>query len=77
MAETQVVANRLTLDGRIFDTDTIRVADDVQTKSADWMKKNANKGIQVLNDEGEQICVIGRNGTVYAKAFKSLEELPA
>ncbi len=51
-------------------------ADDVQTKSADWMKQNANKGIQVLNDLGEQVCVIGRDGSVYAKAFKPLSELP-
>jgi hypothetical protein len=40
------------------------------------MKANANKGIQVLNDLGEMIAVIGRDGTIYAKAFKSLEEVP-
>lgn len=51
-------------------------AEDVQTKSADWMKENANKGIQVLNDLGEQVCVIGRDGTIYAKQYKTLEELP-
>ncbi len=52
-------------------------ADDVQTKSIEWMKANANQGIQVLNDLGEKICVIGRDGTVYAKQFKTLIELPA
>lgn len=50
-------------------------SEDVQTKSADWMKKNANLGIQVLNDFGKQICVIGRDGTIYANSFKSLDQL--
>lgn len=50
-------------------------AEDVQTKSGEWMRKNANRGIQVLNDVNEIVCVIGRDGTVYAKNFKPMSEL--
>jgi len=41
------------------------------------MKENANKGIQILNDLGKMVCVIGRDGTIYANSFKSLSELLA
>ncbi len=47
--------------------------DDVQTKSDEWMRANANQGIQVLNDAGETVMVIGRDGTVRAKKFETVE----
>lgn len=50
-------------------------SEDIHTKSNAWMKKHANKGIQILNDKKKLICVIGRNGTIYAKAYKSLDDL--
>lgn len=50
-------------------------SEDVQTKSPEWMKESANLGIQVLNDKAEMICVIGRDGTIYANQFKPLSEL--
>ena len=49
--------------------------EDVHTKSENWMKENANKGIQIINDKDEMICVISRDGTIYAKEFKSLKDL--
>ena len=48
---------------------------DIHTKSNKWMKKYANKGIQVINDKGKMVAVIGRDGTFYGKAFKPLSEL--
>ena len=51
--------------------------EDVMTKKRPWMKKHANKGIQILNDLGEMICVIGRDDTIYANNFKPLKELAA
>lgn len=48
---------------------------DVYLRSDKWMKENANKGIQVINDEGEVVCVIGRDGTIYANAFRPLSDL--
>ena len=54
--------------------------DDVQTKSPDWMKENADKGIQILNKEGDVVMVIGKSGTLYVKdiqkvtSFTGLEE---
>lgn len=44
--------------------------DDVQTKSNEWMKSNANQGIQVINDIGEIVAIIGRDGTIKAKKFE-------
>jgi len=50
--------------------------DDVKQKDEAWMKENANVGIQVINDLGETVAVIGRDGTIYAKAFAPLTDLP-
>lgn len=50
-------------------------AEDVQTKDSDWFKTNANLGIQILNDIGEIVCVIGRDGTLYANSFQPLSAL--
>jgi len=51
--------------------------DDVKTKSREWMHLNANKGIQLLNDAGELVCVFSRDGTIYSKGVKPLNELAA
>lgn len=48
--------------------------DDVQTKKEDWFKANANKGLQIVNDIGELVMVIGRDGTVYANGMKKIDE---
>ncbi len=47
---------------------------DVHTKSEAWMKAHAHKGIQFLNDMGNVVCIIARDGTVYANAFKELKD---
>ncbi len=47
--------------------------DDVYSKSDEWMKANANLGIQVINDVGEVVAVIGRDGTIKAKRFETVE----
>jgi len=47
--------------------------EDVYDKSDKWMEENANKGIQVINDLNEVVCIIGRNGTIYANEFKDLQ----
>ncbi len=46
---------------------------DVQTKSNEWMKANANLGIQVINEIGETVAIIGRDGTIKAKKFEIVE----
>ena len=48
---------------------------DIQTQDEDWMKENTNQGIQLVNDIGEVVVVFGRDGTIYANSFKSLDEL--
>lgn len=47
--------------------------DDVYSKSDEWMKANANLGIQVINDIGEVVAIIGRDGTIKAKKFEIVE----
>lgn len=47
---------------------------DVQTKDNDWMKANANLGIQVINDAGEVVAIIKRDGTIQAKRFETVAE---
>ncbi len=50
---------------------------DVQTKSVEWMQENANLGMQFLDDDENVIAVLHKNGYLYCKGVKPLEELPA
>jgi len=50
-------------------------ASDVHTKTKQWMKDNAYKGIQILNKDGSLVCVVGHNGKVYANGFDSLDNV--
>lgn len=50
---------------------------DVQTKDEAWFKENANQGLQFINDAGELIMVIGRDGVLYANQYKNLTDLDA
>ena len=49
--------------------------DDVQKYDEDWFRKNANQGIQVINDIGEVVMLIKRDGTIYGKEFRNINEL--
>jgi hypothetical protein len=49
--------------------------EDVQTRSPQWMKLNANQGIQIVNEEEELVAVIHRDGYIYCKGVRPLEEL--
>lgn len=51
-------------------------AKDVQKKQPAWFRKNANQGIQILNEDEELVAVIHRDGYVYCKGFRPLEDLP-
>jgi hypothetical protein len=44
-------------------------------KSNEWFKEHANKGIQILDDDERLIAVIHKDGYIYCKGTKSLEEL--
>lgn len=44
-------------------------------KPDEWFKKNANMGIQILDDKENLIAVIHKDGYIYCKGFKKLEEL--
>jgi hypothetical protein len=48
--------------------------EDVQEKSDIWMRTNANKGIQIINDNGEITAIILRDGTIKAKKFETISE---
>ncbi len=48
--------------------------EDIYEKSDTWMRANANKGIQVINDNNEIVAVIGRDGTIKAKKFEVVTE---
>ncbi len=48
--------------------------EDVFEKSDTWMRANANKGIQVINDNGEITAIIMRDGTIKAKKFELVSE---
>lgn len=50
---------------------------DIQEQNEEWFKDNANVGLQFVNDAGDLVMVLGRDGTVYAKEFKSLSDLDA
>lgn len=48
---------------------------DIQTQDETWFKQNSNKGLQFVNDVGELVMVIGRDGTLYVDRIKTLAEL--
>lgn len=47
--------------------------EDVYNKSDEWMKANANLGIQIINDANEIVAIIKRDGTIQAKKFEIVE----
>lgn len=51
-------------------------AEDVQEQKPAWFKAHANEGIQIVNDLEELVAVIHRDGYIYCKGFRPLEELP-
>lgn len=51
--------------------------DDVQNRSLTWMRKNTNLGLQFLDDEGNLAAVVHKDGYIYCKGIKRLEELDA
>lgn len=44
-------------------------------KKGEWFKENANKGIQLIDNEGNVIAVFHKNGTLYCDDIKPLSEL--
>jgi hypothetical protein len=48
---------------------------DVQTKDEKWFRENTHHGLQIVNDEGRLVMVIGRDGTIYADNIKQLSDL--
>mgnify|MGYP001561964886 FL=1 len=44
-------------------------------KPIEWMKVNANQGIQILDEEEKLIAVIHKNGNIYCNGIKPLSEL--
>ncbi len=42
----------------------------------DWMKKHANEGVQLLDDQDNLIAVFHRNGYLYTAGTRPLETLP-
>ena len=44
-------------------------------KPVEWMKENANLGIQLLDDDENLIAVFHKNGTLYTNDIKPLSEL--
>ena len=49
--------------------------EDVQKRKPKWFKKHANLGIQVLDDQEKLIAVIHKDGYIYCKGIKPLEDL--
>ncbi len=50
--------------------------EDVQKQSPSWMRANANLGIQFLDDDEKLIAVLHKDGYLYCKGIRPLEELP-
>jgi len=48
-------------------------AEDVFTKSAEWMKEHSYIGIQFLNKEKEMVVRFELDGTIYANSFKTFD----
>lgn len=48
--------------------------EDVYNKSDEWMRANANQGIQIINDNKEIVAIIKRDGTIQAKKFELVTE---
>jgi len=48
---------------------------DIQTQDSKWFRKNANQGLQIVNDRGQLVMVIGEDGTLYTKELKTLNDL--
>lgn len=44
-------------------------------KSDEWFKKNANLGLQILDEEENLIAVIHKNGFIYCNGIKPLKDL--
>ena len=44
-------------------------------KSPEWMRENANLGIQLLDENEKLIAVFHKNGNIYCNGFKPLSEL--
>lgn len=43
--------------------------------SEEWMKKNANLGIQLLDDQDNMVAVFHKDGYVYCRGIKQIKEL--
>jgi len=50
-------------------------AEDVQNKSSQWMRENANLGIQFVDDDENVIAVLHKDGFLYCRGVKRLENL--
>jgi len=50
-------------------------AEDVQTQDHEWFRENSNLGIQIRDEDEQLIAVIHKDGYIYCKGVKTLEEL--
>jgi len=50
--------------------------EDIHSQEHSWFKENANLGIQIVDDDEHLVAVIHKDGHIYCKGVRSMEELP-